>query len=333
MTDEFPANRLDPRAPRVSVLVNNYNYGRFLGQAIESALAQDFPSEELEVIVVDDGSTDDSRRVIDAFGARVRPVLLPQNRGQAAAFNAGFDVARGEIVCLLDADDWWTPDKVRRVVERFDAEPELGIVQHPCQETTPEGAPSAKPASSLPARYVARDYVEGTCICLGTTGLSFRASALREIRPVPEALRICADGYLFYLILRAPVGNLAEVLGFRRVHGTNGYMSRFSNPDKLELNRTALRVLGSELDRLLRVAGLELSPHVRRSQHIEELLEGLLLARYRHRWADTYRFWSAYVGEYRGVARAAKAATLLIAVASPPAYLHLLNAYARLRAS
>src|SRR5688572_29854944 len=92
--------------PLVSVIVNNYNYGRFLAQAIDSALSQDYP--RLEVIVVDDGSTDDSREIIARYGSKISPVLKA-NGGQASAFNAGFNASRGDVVIFLDSDDQLAP--------------------------------------------------------------------------------------------------------------------------------------------------------------------------------------------------------------------------------
>src|SRR5579885_728740 len=119
-------------APRVSVLINNHNYGRFLGAAIDSVLAQGLPAEDLELIVVDDGSTDDSRAVIASYGARVKAVLQERG-GQTSAVNAGFRASAGEIVFLLDADDVWRPGKLAKVLPLFD-DPKVGAVQHFLQD-------------------------------------------------------------------------------------------------------------------------------------------------------------------------------------------------------
>src|SRR4051794_6220176 len=97
----------DPR--RVSVIINNYNYSAYLREAIDSALDQTYP--HVEVVVVDDGSTDDSREIISKYGTKVIPVLQ-NNGGQGAAFNSGFAASRGEIVCFLDADDGLRRDAV-----------------------------------------------------------------------------------------------------------------------------------------------------------------------------------------------------------------------------
>ncbi len=99
---------------RVSVIINNYNYGEFLSQAIESALAQ--THAPIEIIAVDDGSTDGSREILSGYGKRVS-ALLKMNGGQASAFNAGWSASRGDILCFLDADDWWIPEKAARTAE------------------------------------------------------------------------------------------------------------------------------------------------------------------------------------------------------------------------
>lgn len=107
MTTEFPS---------FSVLICNYNYGAYVGEAIRSALEQDYPPELIQVIVVDDGSTDDSRSVLAQFSKEPRvQVVLQENRGQSAAFEAGVQAATGDYVCLLDSDDRYLPNKLRRV--------------------------------------------------------------------------------------------------------------------------------------------------------------------------------------------------------------------------
>lgn len=102
--------------PLVSIIITNYNYGNFLASAINSTLCQRYSS--IEVIVVDDGSTDHSHAVINSYGKRIFPVFR-QNGGQASAMNAGFHQSHGEIVIFLDADDMLLPDIVQKVVEAF----------------------------------------------------------------------------------------------------------------------------------------------------------------------------------------------------------------------
>src|SRR5262245_21418742 len=102
--------------PTASIIINNYNYGPFLRATISSALNQ--TSSDVEIIVVDDGSLDDSREVIGAFGERVLPILKV-NGGQASALNAGFRASRGDVIFFLDADDLLLPEAVARVTPLF----------------------------------------------------------------------------------------------------------------------------------------------------------------------------------------------------------------------
>jgi len=95
----------DPR-PRVSIVIINYNYGRFVRAAIESALAQ---TQKTEVIVVDDGSTDESAIVIEPYADRVA-VVSKENGGHTSAVNAGYEASSGEVVIFLDADDYLSAD-------------------------------------------------------------------------------------------------------------------------------------------------------------------------------------------------------------------------------
>jgi len=102
--------------PLVSIVVDNYNYAAFLREAIDSALAQTYGN--VEVIVVDDGSTDGSSDVIESYGNRIA-AIFKENGGQASAFNAGFEASHGEIVCFLDADDVLLPTAVERAEPYF----------------------------------------------------------------------------------------------------------------------------------------------------------------------------------------------------------------------
>ena len=96
---------------KVSILIRNFNYGRFLRRSVQSALQQDHPKDALEVIVVDDGSTDESPQILQEFADRIR-VLHGPRRGAIAALNAGLSACSGEAFTLVDADDWAEPDLV-----------------------------------------------------------------------------------------------------------------------------------------------------------------------------------------------------------------------------
>ena len=109
----------------MSIIVPCHNGARFLAEALDSALAQTHPA--VEVIVVDDGSIDDTPSVLGRYAGRVR-VLRQRNRGPSAARNAALDVARGDYVAFLDADDRFPPDKLEKQLAVFEADPELDVV-------------------------------------------------------------------------------------------------------------------------------------------------------------------------------------------------------------
>ena len=132
----------------VSVVINTYNYGNYVGQAIESVLEQDFPASEREIIVIDDGSTDDTADRVTKYGREIT-YLRKQNGGQASAFNAGVAVARGAIICLLDADDYFYPKKLAEVSAIFSKLHNIGVVYNRYDVVSETGQIIAK---AVPAR-------------------------------------------------------------------------------------------------------------------------------------------------------------------------------------
>jgi glycosyltransferase involved in cell wall biosynthesis len=111
--------------PLVSVIIPTFNRPQFLTQAINSVLAQSYTN--LEVIIADDGSTDDTPDVIVGYGDRVRPLYLPHSGKPSVGRNAAVQAARGELIAFLDDDDLWLPDKVGRDVDKFGANPKVGL--------------------------------------------------------------------------------------------------------------------------------------------------------------------------------------------------------------
>ncbi|HEY9614852.1 glycosyltransferase family 2 protein [Allocoleopsis sp.] len=229
--------------PLVSIAINNYNYARFLPQAIDSALNQTYPN--VEVVVVDDGSTDNSREIIASYGDKIIPVLK-ENGGQASAFNAGFAASRGDIVCFLDADDMFVPEKASEVVEALGSSQNLGWCFHPLKFVDSDGNPSASQSSnedsSIPKNDHTspyREYDVGSYMIRGklknkipplpsTSGLCFTRSLLQQILPMPEAKTIgLNDGYLEFTALALSKGLILDKeLTLYRVHGSNAYAMR-----------------------------------------------------------------------------------------------------------
>ena len=276
------------RTPSVSVVVNNYNYGRFLGEAIDSALSQNYP--DTEVVVVDDGSTDDSKEVISAYEGRIVKVLK-ENGGQASAFNAGFAASSGEIVLFLDADDYLFPEAIEKVVEAW--RPGVVNVQFRLEQVDALGDPlgtfNPPHDTKMERGEVWRTLLErGYYRFPPTSALAFSREVLEQVLPVPEkSYKIAADGYLASLVpFHGKVESIEEPLGAYRVHGKNLWKQRDlkmsserlrgfvqHDLDKIELLSREARRLGYEVPRNLdsrQYAGLQtrlillrLHPHER----------------------------------------------------------------------
>jgi hypothetical protein len=212
-------------APVVDIVVNNHNYGRFLGAAVESALAQ--THEDVNVIVVDDGSTDDSRHVIESYGDRIQAVLKEQG-GQASAFNAGLARSNGDIVIFLDSDDLLDPRAAERVADEFRRDPTLAKVHYRLAVVDEAGTPTGEIKPSTHIALPKGDLRAATArfpfdlARPATSGNAFSARVLRQIAPIPTGGMTAADWYVVYVAaLYGPVGAIDEPLGSYRVHGGN----------------------------------------------------------------------------------------------------------------
>lgn len=215
--------------PGVSIVINNYNYAQFLTDAIDSALAQTHP--DVEVIVVDDGSSDNSREVIQSYGDQITSILKV-NEGQASAFNAGMKRIHREIVIFLDSDDRLEPGTAELVAERFSHKPDLCLVMYRLQVMDKDGRSTGeiKPEEYLPRRSgdLRQHFISFPfdMTRMATSGNAFAAWALRFVMPIPEAdyPRVNADWYLNYTVpLFGTVQFLDDIGGFYRVHGQNNF--------------------------------------------------------------------------------------------------------------
>lgn len=208
--------------PLVTVVIDAYNYGLFIEEAIESVLAQDFPMEQLEILVVDDGSTDDTGVRVKKYGSRIQ-YLLKTNGGQASAFNLGFVKARGEIVATLDADDYFLPGKLRRVAEEFQKHPEAGMVYHARLNLHMDTGKFVSPEFADVSGFLPDDEVKLLKYDLYPSScLAFRRKVVERLIPIPESLRIQADGHLVLLMpLIAAVFAVPEPFAVYRLHGQN----------------------------------------------------------------------------------------------------------------
>ena len=226
----------------VSIIVNNYNYERFLTEAIDSALNQTYCNTE--VIVVDDGSTDGSLEIIASYGHQIIP-LLKGNGGQNSALNAGFSLSRGDVVLFLDSDDVLCPTAVTAAIDAF-SDPDVVKVHWPWLEWDESSRATGKVWwKSLPdgdmSDLVLRDGPEGVAGYL-PSGNAYPRKFLQSVFPLPDVRRSAGCGSskgetrwaarpgpdLYLATLAAIHGRMKQVeepQACYRMHGHNGYQS------------------------------------------------------------------------------------------------------------
>ncbi|MBW4446571.1 MAG: glycosyltransferase [Spirirestis rafaelensis WJT71-NPBG6] len=255
-----------PENPLVSILIANYNYEKYIGETLESVLSQTYPN--WEAIICDDGSKDNSCEAIETYvqkDSRIK-LIRQQNGGVASALNTSYRESSGQIICLLDADDVWMPDKVQKVVEAFQSHAKGGFVIHDVYQIDGQGK-LIKPTpmlKNLASGWVALSGLEN--------GGSFEnippASALcirREVGdlifPMNEAFTRNADSLIFrcapFVTEIVPV---SEVLSHFRLHGTNltSFTSLTADILVRELE-TAKRIHQEQKQFLRKIYGLEVA--------------------------------------------------------------------------
>jgi len=189
---------------RVSVVVPSFNHARYLRQCIDSVLAQDHA--DLEVIVVDDGSTDGSLDIVAGYGARLR--LIQQRGGrQARARNLALAVATGDLVAFLDSDDRWLPGRLSSAVAAFDADAGAAVVWGDYRTIDADGRVTGEHRWVDPGRDFARVLIAGNPICNGTA--TARRRVLDDIGGFDERVPRVCDGAAWYQV---------AALGHRFVH-------------------------------------------------------------------------------------------------------------------
>jgi len=234
-------------APRISVIVPCYEMGRYLPDAVASIEAQG--RDDVEIIVVDDGSTDDTPEVIAALGDRV-VAIRQDNAGPAAARNRGLAVARGELLAFCDADDLWPAGKLALQVGRLDAEPELDILLGRIQYVAVDGG-------EVPTmEYENADAKTATHVHLGS-GV-YRRRALETVGSFDESLRFSedVDWFLRARELGVRTAILTDVTLVYRLHGGN-------MTHELQLDESRMMtVLKRSLDRRRALTGAAVAPEL-----------------------------------------------------------------------
>lgn len=210
---------------KVSIIISNYNYSEFLEVCLESVFAQTYPS--VEVVIVDDGSTDGSRDLLKKYEGRAK-CILKENGGETSGRNAGFPQASGDIIAFLDADDFLMPHAVEEVVRKW--QPLYSKLQFPLLVVNRWGENTGllMPRCRLDEGRVDRLLLRsGRYITTPTSGNFYPRWFLEKIMPVPVAeWPQSVDSYAatfagFY----GEIGAIQQPLGFYRVHESNATRS------------------------------------------------------------------------------------------------------------
>jgi len=257
-------------APRVSVVITTFNRVDLLRKAIDSALAQDFPEEAREIIVVDDGSTDDTRDVVQsAYGERVRYLHKP-NGGCNSACQFGFAHARGEIIAQLDSDDTWYPDKLSRTVPSFDLAPDIVAVFHDLDIVKADVDGHAGTLwGPVPHRLTAEPcdalapYLAGFPMPAWTSACLWRRSALEKVLPFPAGLWGYNDAYCArHIAFYGRVCAIPKALGTYLVHANNdsGKGGQRLSRERLERGIRESRAMADSFNERCRQFGREPGP-------------------------------------------------------------------------
>jgi hypothetical protein len=200
-----------------------YNFERFVARAIESVLAQDYPPEALELIVVDDGSIDSTPEVVKPYLDRIRYIRKP-NGGLLSTMNRGIAEARGELICLFSGDDEFMPEKTRVQVDFMLDHPEVGLVYSDLEMVDEDGermnasvwdAAKITPVRGRPVgALIVRNVVSG-----GT--MMFRSSLTPHFHPIPDSAA-WEDWYIALKIAAvADIDYIPRPLYLYRYHGEN----------------------------------------------------------------------------------------------------------------
>jgi hypothetical protein len=213
-------------ATSVTCVVTAYNHERFVAEAVDSALGQDYPPELLDVVVVNDGSTDGTRALLDArFASEPRVTLIHQdNEGFVRAMNRAIGAATGELIAILDGDDMWPADKLRRQVALLDARLEVGLVHGDMEVVSAEGATVHASFFAYSRFEVARGRVLAKLIRQNFVagGASVVRTSLRHaFHPIPEEL-IYPDWYIAARVAEcAEIDHVDGSVNRYRMHDSN----------------------------------------------------------------------------------------------------------------
>lgn len=274
--------------PSVSVLITCYNYGRYVGEAIESALNQTYAVAE--IIVSDDGSSDNSCEMVESYARRDARVKLVRGRhgGMAACLNGAYEASSGEILCFLDADDMFLPRKIESVVNVFRAQADAGFCVHPALLIDHRGRRrGVYPLGAMPVGDCVSDTFAHAGILMGlppTTNLSLRREVAARLFPIPVEFTGYAEQAIHRLApLMTKLCSPGDPLAEWRQHGKNDQKATRLTLKRLDRELQVMTLLWQKQREYLESVnpaiaggfpGVELSPYFRKLRYARARLAG-----------------------------------------------------------
>lgn len=232
-------------SPLVSVIIPTYNYARFISEAIDSVLKQTYPTDKIEVIVIDDGSIDNTREKLQAY-SNLSKYIYQNNIGKAAATKAGIACASGKYLFNLDADDLFFPDKIEQVVNIFEGDSEIVHIAHPAfcwnverQTQTSEVIPEVIKGRKIFGQDLLIYFYKQKMLFGGGSTFAARTEILKSFQ-IPKEVDMFIDEYLVLFTLREGYSFLIDQsLSIWRIHGHN-----YSNltPNSSTFNAKTIRL-------------------------------------------------------------------------------------------
>jgi glycosyltransferase involved in cell wall biosynthesis len=214
--------------PLISVIIPTYNYAGYILDAVDSVCRQDYPDDKIEIIIVDDGSTDNTEEILQGLIKSKRiHYFYQQNKGKAAATYKGIQLANGSYLFNLDADDYFLPGKIKRTIEIFESNHDIVHVATPAKFVMPDGSSkveiipwefTGKPVDGV---FLLNHFMKNNMLYGGGSTYAAKASVLKKIA-IPAGVDMFTDEFLLYALL--PFGKsyfIEDDLSAWRNHGGN----------------------------------------------------------------------------------------------------------------
>lgn len=215
------------KKPLVSVIIPTYNYANYICEAIDSVIASTFPQDEIEIIIIDDGSKDNTSEKVAIYGNRVK-YIFQKNSGKAFATKVGIENCNGKYIFNLDADDIFFPNKIQEVVKIFECDNDIVHVAHPalCWDVdenikATEAVPDSIIGNKICGRELLTFFYKKRILFGGGSTFATRVDIVKNFH-IPKEVDMFTDEYLVLFTLKQGYSFIIdEPLSIWRIHGKN----------------------------------------------------------------------------------------------------------------